>query len=204
MLSVPEVKDFMIRDVVAVAPSTPVMEVAKLMDAHKIGSVVVAEDGCPVGIITERDMVHRVVARDGFDIEAAQAMSSPLITVNKDVDMAVAEQVMLENGISRVVVLDGERMVGIVTDKDVARTCPTSLHVSINSYKKMWYYLAGSIPSRAVGAVFTIIGLFLIISSGGMAVGVPLTIVGSLMLLPEIGIFILGGSLIVLLILFAV
>lgn len=119
-----KVSDVMIRDPVMVAPDAPCGQLSKLMRDRGIGSVVVVKDGFPVGVVTERDLVHRVLAegRDPDKCDADQVCTKPVvgISIYADVDMAV--DMMNEYGIRRLVVVDEkDRVVGILTTDDIAR-----------------------------------------------------------------------------------
>lgn len=114
----------MVRDPVMVAPDAPCGQLSKLMRNRGIGSVVVVKDGFPVGVVTERDLVHRVLAegRDPDKCDADQVCTKPVvgISIYADVDMAV--DMMNEYGIRRLVVVDEkDRVVGILTTDDIAR-----------------------------------------------------------------------------------
>ncbi|MCK4583383.1 CBS domain-containing protein [Candidatus Bathyarchaeota archaeon] len=119
-----KVSDVMVRDPVMVAPDAPCGQLSKLMRDRGIGSVVVVKDGFPVGVVTERDLVHRVLAegRDPDKCDADQVCTKPVvgISIYADVDMAV--DMMNEYGIRRLVVVDEkDRVVGILTTDDIAR-----------------------------------------------------------------------------------
>jgi CBS domain-containing protein len=119
-----KVSDVMVRDPVMVAPDAPCGQLSKLMRNRGIGSVVVVKDGFPVGVVTERDLVHRVLAegRDPDKCDADQVCTKPVvgISIYADVDMAV--DMMNEYGIRRLVVVDEkDRVVGILTTDDIAR-----------------------------------------------------------------------------------
>lgn len=114
----------MVRDPVMVDPDAPCGQLSKLMRDRGIGSVVVVKDGFPVGVVTERDLVHRVLAegRDPDKCDADQVCTKPVvgISIYADVDMAV--DMMNEYGIRRLVVVDEkDRVVGILTTDDIAR-----------------------------------------------------------------------------------
>jgi len=119
-----KVSEVMVRDPVTVGPDAPCLQMSRLMRDRGIGSVVVVEDGKPVGIVTERDLVHRVMAA-GMSPEgctAAQVSSRPVVAVSVHTDVEVAVDTMNEYGIRRIVVVDGrDRLVGILTTDDLAR-----------------------------------------------------------------------------------
>ena len=113
----------MVRDPVKVSPDTPCGHLARLMRDKGIGSVVV-EDGKPVGIVTERDLVHRVMAAsmnpDGCT--AAQISSRPVVAISIHADVEMAVDTMNEYKIRRVVVVDDrDKVAGILTTDDLAK-----------------------------------------------------------------------------------
>ena len=114
----------MVRDPVKVSPDALCGHLARLMRDKGIGSVVVVENGKPVGIVTERDLVHRVMAAsmnpDGCT--AGQISSRPVVAVSVHTDVEVAVDTMNEYGIRRIVVVDDrDRLAGILTTDDLAR-----------------------------------------------------------------------------------
>ena len=114
----------MVRDPVKVSPDTPCGHLARLMRDKGIGSVVVVEDGKPVGIVTERDLVHRVMAAsmnpDGCT--AAQISSRPVVAISVHADVEMAVDTMNEYKIRRVVVVDDhDKVAGIITTDDLAK-----------------------------------------------------------------------------------
>jgi len=119
-----KVSDVMIRDPVMVAPDAPCGQLSKLMRNRGIGSVVVVKDGFPVGVVTERDLVHRVLAegRDPDKCDADQVCTKPVVAISIYADVDLAVDMMNEYGIRRLVVVDEkDRVVGILTTDDIAR-----------------------------------------------------------------------------------
>jgi CBS domain-containing protein len=114
----------MVRDPVKVGPDASCIQLARLMRDKSIGSVVVVEDGKPVGIVTERDLVHRVMAAQMSPegCTAGQISSRPVVAVSVHTDVEVAVDTMNEYGIRRIVVVDDrDRLIGILTTDDLAR-----------------------------------------------------------------------------------
>jgi len=108
--------------------SLPISEVAKLMSDKVIGSVLVKDsEGRIAGVFTERDVVREVVAKglDPAKSPVKNVMSTPLVTVNSDTTIDQAAKLMVEKKIRRLPVVEGGKIVGIVTDRDVIRTVPT-------------------------------------------------------------------------------
>jgi CBS domain-containing protein len=107
---------------VAVQPTQPVCDAAQAMREYGIGSVVVAERGQLRGIVTDRDIVVRVIA-DGRDPAAtlvADICSVDLVTVTPSDDADVAVYRMRERGVRRIPVVEGKRVVGMVSIGDMA------------------------------------------------------------------------------------
>ncbi len=117
-----QIRDVMTESVVTAPPDCPVSAVAELMRERNVGSVVlVGGDGEPVGFITDRDVAISVVAdgRDASDPAEAHA-SAPVITGEPGMDVHEAAELMVHHGVRRLPVLDGGRMVGILTLDDLA------------------------------------------------------------------------------------
>ncbi|TLX98373.1 MAG: CBS domain-containing protein [Thaumarchaeota archaeon] len=118
------VKDVMEKNVQTVDLDASAKKSAAVMGKKGIGSLVVVQGGTAVGIVTERDLVSRVIA-DGLDpakVLVRDIMSTPLITIQPDAKIAEAARLMNEYKIRRVVVTaaDGS-LAGIVTASDLAR-----------------------------------------------------------------------------------
>jgi CBS domain-containing protein len=119
-----KVSNIMVRDPVMVDPDTPCGQLSKLMRNKGIGSVVVVKDGFPVGVVTERDLVHRVLAegRDPDKCDADQVCTKPVVAISIYSDVDTAVDLMNEYGIRRLVVVDSkDKVIGILTTDDIAR-----------------------------------------------------------------------------------
>lgn len=112
----------MTADVVTVVAADPVREAVARMLAHDIGSVVVVEDGAPIGLFTERDLTRRVLAdADLLDRPVADVMTGSPITVTLGTEVVDAFALMNERGVRRLPVVADGRLVGIVTEGDLRR-----------------------------------------------------------------------------------
>ena len=117
-----EIRQVMTESVVTARPAAPVREVAELMRDRNVGSVVLVDaEGSPVGFITDRDVAVGVVA-DGHDAEAAAGghASSPVVTAGPGIDVLEATELMVSHGVRRLPIVEGERVMGIVTLDDLA------------------------------------------------------------------------------------
>jgi len=99
--------------------STPVSDIASMMSKHNIGAIIVARDYEPLGIVTEKDIIERVVLakKDPHEIVAQEIMTAPLITVHSERTIEEALEIMRRNHVRRLVVVKGESMVGLVTER---------------------------------------------------------------------------------------
>ena len=117
------IRDVMTSEVRACEPSTTVVEAAKAMAKEDIGPVPVVEDGRLIGILTDRDIVVRVVAegRDPASTKIEEVATRDLVTVSPDDDVNTALSRMAESQVRRIPIVEGDRLVGIVAQADIAR-----------------------------------------------------------------------------------
>ncbi|AYN43094.1 CBS domain-containing protein [Streptomyces dangxiongensis] len=121
-MAVNKVREIMTAAPVAVGPQTPVVDVARLMRDQSIGVVLVAEDETLRGLVTDRDLVVRVVC-EGGNIEersVAEACSEDLVSLSPDDDISRAVELMREHAVRRLPVVEDGRPVGIVSLGDLA------------------------------------------------------------------------------------
>jgi CBS domain-containing protein len=117
------IKEVMTSEVRACEPTATVSDVAKLMATEDVGPIPVVEDGRLVGIVTDRDIVVNVVAQ-GKDVNSTTVgdiASRDLVTIAPDQDVDEALTLLAERQVRRLPVVDGDRLVGIVAQADIAR-----------------------------------------------------------------------------------
>jgi CBS domain-containing protein len=104
--------------------STHVSDVAKIMVKQNVGAVVVTRDYEPLGIITERDIIERVVLanKDLHEIVAQEIMTAPLLTIDSNRTIEKALEIMRKNQLRRLVVVKGAKLVGLVTERRLLLT----------------------------------------------------------------------------------
>jgi CBS domain-containing protein len=116
------IEDLAREEVVSASQTAPVPELAERMRDESVGSVLITNDGTPVGIVTDRDLATRVLAEgeDPSDLTAEDVMSSDLCAVGPDAGFYQAAEVMSENGIRRLPVCDeDDELAGIITADDL-------------------------------------------------------------------------------------
>lgn len=116
------VESIMVRDVITFSRDTPVLEVAKRMVKEQISCVVVSDDKKPVGIVTERDLIDRVIVhkRDIEETKMEDIMTHPVMTITPDDEIVPVGESMKKKHVRRFpVVNDKGELVGLVTETDV-------------------------------------------------------------------------------------
>ena len=138
-LSVHEAEpDVLVRDIMSRPPITAkenetVAGVSKLMGKHDIGCVIIVDKaGDPAGIITERDVVQRVVARNLLpsDLKVGETMSKPVASISPGATVNDAAKFMNHRKIRRLAVIDEGKLVGIVTMKDILQVTPAIIDLA--------------------------------------------------------------------------
>lgn len=116
------VKDIMTKDVVSIDVNNSIFDAAELMSSNQLGCLVIMDGELPVGIVTERDMVRRVVAKKlPLNVKISEIMSKSLITIDPNTSLKEAARVMSTNKIRRLPVLKKNKLVGIVVASDFVR-----------------------------------------------------------------------------------
>ena len=116
----------MVKKVITVDENASVKEAADIMNQFEIGSVITTRKGKPIGIITERDLLKRIVSegRNAKKTVVKEIMSSPLIVVSTNTDLEEAARLMFEMKIKKLPVTEQNRLVGLVSLTDIARAQP--------------------------------------------------------------------------------
>jgi CBS domain-containing protein len=126
------VKDIMSNPVITTEEEAPSNKVALLMDENKVGAVVVTnKEGQPLGIITERDLVIRVLSKNlkPDAVKAREIMTSPLVTIEPEATINEAAKRMSRIDIRRLGVLYKGNLVGIISSKDILGVMPELIEI---------------------------------------------------------------------------
>ncbi len=135
MVSELRVGDIMTKKVVVASINDTMDKVAKIMQKHNIGSVIVVDEKAQKharGIITERDIVHKIIAKgkDPYKTKVEQVMSKPLRVVKPDTALEEAARAMKDNKIKRLpVVNDNNELIGIISEGDIMRIFPAIVDI---------------------------------------------------------------------------
>jgi len=115
------VKDFMTKTIYTIDCNATVAEASKIMLEKNAGYLIVLEGGKPAGMVSERDIVFKVVAleKDPSNVKVGEIMSKPLITIDPDATISEAIDIMVKNGIRRIPVVKDGIIYGVFTTRDL-------------------------------------------------------------------------------------
>jgi len=117
-----KVKDVMTKTVITIESNKTVIEGAALMAENNVGNLIVMKDNMPIGIVTERDFVRRVIAEDKpSKTKISEIMSMPLRVIDPHAPLKEAARRMVRKKIRRLAVINDTKLVGIITATDFAR-----------------------------------------------------------------------------------
>jgi CBS domain-containing protein len=118
-----KVEEAMIKNVVTLQQDVSAYDAVKLMNENRIGCLVVLQYGQVVGIITERDMLERVLekCKNPKETNITEIMTKRVIVGKPDMQLAEAAKLMFEKKVKKLPIVEGNRLVGLVTLTDLAR-----------------------------------------------------------------------------------
>lgn len=141
MLNKVKIKEIMTKKVIIVSKNDKIIDVAKLMKKNKIKGVVVTESKEPAGIVTQKDIVYKIIANNkDYNGPIKEIMTNGLITSQEEDTLVNVSKKMYKHNISRVPILDKKgKLVGIVTLKNMIRVYPALLEILREEIKKGTY-----------------------------------------------------------------
>jgi CBS domain-containing protein len=121
-----KIEHVMTPNVITVEQGSPLRGVIELMNANEIGSIVITKEGKPVGIITERDLLKKilVISEEVKKMKVDEIMSTPIIATRRGDDVEEAARIMLKKRIKKLPVIEDDKLIGIVTLTDLFRFEP--------------------------------------------------------------------------------
>lgn len=125
------VRDAMTRMPVSIGSNLTISECAKLMVKENVGSLIIQEAGILKGIITEKDIVKKIVAvnKDSKKNLVKDVMTKSLITIGPTRDIIYAMKLMTEHDVRRLPVLEENKLIGLLTLKDILRIQPALIEL---------------------------------------------------------------------------
>jgi len=146
------VKEAMKTNLAVINPNFSVIEAAKVMKKRNIGNVIVVEGDQPVGILTESDILKKVVA-EGKNPEKTMVkdvMSTPIIVVDPYITLEEAMKTMGKCNVRRLPVIEDNKLIGIITQRDISRISPVLHEIS-----REWYDITMRDESHLKKQVFS-------------------------------------------------
>ncbi|MDH5634317.1 MAG: CBS domain-containing protein [Candidatus Bathyarchaeota archaeon] len=121
-----QTRDIMVSKVITIKKDSTVKEAVRLMNEHEIGCLVVTENKKAIGILTERDLLKRVLAKsqDPSETKVEEVMSTPLISVQPNVEIGDVSRIMFQKNIKKMPIVRNEKLLGLVTLTDILRIQP--------------------------------------------------------------------------------
>src|ERR687894_1030654 len=121
VIRMPQVRDRMVASVVTIEPGTGVVDAAKRMIEEEKGPLPIVEGERPKAIVTDRDIIAHVVAegRDPTKMTVDEIASRDLVTIGPDRDINQARRLMDEHQLDRILVVEDDGLVGIISEADI-------------------------------------------------------------------------------------
>jgi CBS domain-containing protein len=115
------VRDIMTRPVITADVDLDILSAAKRMGSANVGCLIVVSGNKPTGILTERDLVKKIIAQavDPRNVKVGEIMSSPVVAIEPEANLRDAAALMLQSGVKRLPVISNGKLVGIITDTDL-------------------------------------------------------------------------------------
>lgn len=123
------VRDIMTKEIVTIDGDKTALEAAKMMAEKGISSLFVLKGGTTAGIVSERDFIKKICAKElaVSQVKVSDIMSKILTTATPDTPIEVAVQRMVNHKVRRLPILEGDKVVGIITVTDLAKHLRTTL-----------------------------------------------------------------------------
>ena len=130
------VKEAMKTNIAMVEPSTTVFKAANIMKKRRIGNVIIVEKKQPIGILTESDIIRKIVAegKDPKEVIIKDVMSTPIIVIEPYINLEEALKTMGKCNVRRLPVIENDELIGIITQKDISIISPILHEIS-----REWY-----------------------------------------------------------------
>ena len=117
-----QISEIMHQGIISANMNDSIKVVAAIMKAEDVGAMPILEDGRAVGFVTDRDIVISCLA-EGYSIDdpISHAMTEDVVTIDKDSDITEAHRLMQKNKVSRLLVVENEKPIGMVSLQDLTQ-----------------------------------------------------------------------------------
>ena len=118
------VSDIMKKDVISIDEAKTIKDAANMMNEARIGSIIITKDDTPIGILTERDFVTKIAAKEiPLSTPLSEVMTKPLLVIKPNQTVWEAAEIMKNMEIHRVAVQEGNKIIGMVSTTDLVKIC---------------------------------------------------------------------------------
>lgn len=127
-----QVRDIMQKNVITIDHDKTALEASTILKEKEISFLVIIKDGKPLGIVSERDIVRKIAAKDltASSVQLEEIMSKKFKWVEPETEIEFAVQKMLNNNIRRLIVLENENLVGVITQTNLAEFLRSKLLIN--------------------------------------------------------------------------
>ena len=141
-----KIENIMIKDVISAEETVPVKKAVEIMSLNEIGCLIVMKKEKPVGIVTERDILKRVLfeSKDPEKTKISEIMSKPLIVGKPQMELEQAVNLMVEQKIKKLPITQGGKLVGLITLTNILQFQPQLLRL----YKTLSDEIANTISIK--------------------------------------------------------
>jgi prevent-host-death family protein len=121
-----QVKDVMIKPLLTIDINQNAKNAGEILRRTRRDSLVVTKKGKPVGIVTDTDLIKKIVAKNLLPskVKISKVMASPLVVISADASILDASRKMKRNNIKRLAVVENKKLIGVVSLSDIARSSP--------------------------------------------------------------------------------
>ncbi|ADP77039.1 putative signal transduction protein with CBS domains [Methanothermus fervidus DSM 2088] len=129
------VRDAMTPNVITAPPNISVAEAAAIMSKKRVGSIIIKDNSGPIGLVTESDIIRKVVAKDlkASEVKVSEIMTKNLITIEPESEIREAAHLMAKNNIRRLPVVKNGVLVGIITSTDIMVVAPELTEILVEN-----------------------------------------------------------------------
>ena len=127
----------MTQNPVVLSPSNSIRECAEEMDKHHVGTVIIKENGKAVGVISEQDIVRKIIAKklDPHKMKVEDIMEKEIVTINPDADIFDALDKMKGLNVTHLPVVDDGNLLGLLTVKDILKIEPQLFDILVEKFE---------------------------------------------------------------------
>lgn len=132
LIAMTQIRDIMQKNVITIDLDKTALDASVILKERKISFLVIMKEGKPVGIVTERDIVRKIAANNltASSVQILEIMSKKFKWVEQDASIEVAIQKMFNSNIRRLLVLENENLVGVITQTDLAELLRSKLLIN--------------------------------------------------------------------------